>query len=219
MMIERIMVHRWAATVALGMALLAAPRLASAEPADVLTLLDAPVEYTADYSLTQDDQTWHGTVVHASGRERRDFTTSLGTQAILLRRDTDQAAVLWPDRKWYLSTSLTALTGLLGGRNDFKVDRHGDGGETIGGERCDRYKVTGIFTGRIWITHDGILMRAAGTIRLRGKDRAIATQLTHLHRAAVDPDSFELPLGYHGIPVNPRLLEGAGGALGGGEGQ
>ena len=203
--------RRLAAILALGLALLLAPRLGRAEPIDAMSLLDAPVQYTADYSLTQDSQTWRGTVIHAAGRERRDFTTAFGTQAILLRPDIDEIAILWPDRKWYISTSLKALTGLLGGTSDLILDRRADGSEIIGGERCRRYRVTGIFTGRIWQTKDGILMRAAGTVRIRGRERAISTQLTHLRRTTVDADAFELPLGYHGIPVSPSLLGAVGG--------
>jgi len=215
------MIRHWAAAIILCVVLLLAPRLGQAEPIDALALLDAPVEYTADYALTQDDQTWRGTVVHAAGRERRDFTTSLGTQAILLRRDTDQAVVLWPERKWYLSTSLNALTGLLGGTDRLQLERHADGAEAIGGERCERYRVSGIFTGRIWLTRDGILIRAAGMLRIKGREHAFATQLVHLRRTAVDADAFELPIGYHGIPVPPRIFGGnsAGGGTGDGEQQ
>jgi hypothetical protein len=177
------------------------------EPMDTLAALDAPLEYSADYSLTANDQTWRGTVVHAPGRERREFSTRLGTQAIVLRRDTDQAAVLWPDRKWYLTTSLSALSGLIGGTDALKLERHRDGNETVDGERCSRWTVEGGFAGRLWFSADGILMRAVGMLRLRGRETSISTQLAHVKRAAVDADDFELPVGFHGLTVNPSLLD------------
>jgi hypothetical protein len=179
---------------------------ARAEPIDVLDALDAPLEFTADYTLTANDQTWRGTVVHAPGREKREFATALGSQAILLRRDIDQAAVLWPDRKWYLTTGLKALSGLVGGTEALKLERHRDGTETIGGEKCARWMVEGGFAGRMWFTQDGILMRAAGILRLRGRETAVSTQLAHIQRVAVDVDDFELPVGYHGLTVSPALL-------------
>jgi hypothetical protein len=197
-----------AGLVALGLAVALLLRLsaARAETIDALAAIDAPVDYRADYALTEGDQTWHGTVVHAPHRERRDFTTQLGTQAILMRRDTDLIAVLWPQRKWYLSTSLNAILHWGGGGGDLTLDRRRDGRETIGGERCIRYAVTGAFTGRMWYTRDGILMRAVGDLHVGGRDRKISTQLAHLKRGAVDADDFELPVGYHGIPVSPSLL-------------
>ncbi|HEY1719609.1 MAG TPA: hypothetical protein VGG27_00060 [Magnetospirillaceae bacterium] len=182
--------------------------VARAEPIDALAAIDAPVEYKADYALTEGEQTWHGTVVHAPQRERRDFTTSMGTQALLMRRDSDLIAVIWPDRKWYLSTSLQALVQLGAAHGNLNLDRKKDGVETIGGEPCTRYKVEGAFTGKMWFTKDGILMRAAGTMAIGGHPRTISTQLSHLKRGAVDADDFELPIGYHGIPVSPNLLGG-----------
>jgi hypothetical protein len=178
---------------------------AHADPVDVLAWIDAPVEYSANYSFTEGDQTWSGTVVHAPNRERRDFTTQLGTQALLMRRDTDQIAVMWPQRKFYLSTSLKALIR-WGGAGDLTMDRHHDGIDIINDEPCVRYTVTGAFSGRMWFTKDGILMRARGKLTSNGHERAISTQLTHIKRGAVDADEFELPIGYHGIPVNPSML-------------
>lgn len=192
----------WAA---LGFALLVAAPAARAEPVDVIAWIDAPVEYRADYALTEGDQTWHGTVVHAPKRERRDFTTAIGTQAILMRRDTDQIAILWPQRHWYLSTSLNALLHWGGGGN-LMADRHHDGVEIIENEPCVRFTVTGAFNGRMWFTKDGIMIRARGKIAVNGHEREIATQLTHLKREPVDADDFELPVGYHGLPVDPSLL-------------
>jgi len=181
-------------------------RHASAEQVDALTALDAPVEFRAEYSVSADDQTWRGTVVHAPGRERRDFATALGTQAVLLRRDIDQAAVLWPQRKWYLTTSLRALAGIFGGPDGIKLDRRRDGKETVGDERCMRWIADGGFSGRLWYSADGILIRAAGVLRVKGHETSVVTQLARIRRIAVDPDEFELPLGYRGLPVSPALL-------------
>ncbi len=63
------------AVLGLGAALFLAPSSGRADPIDLLAAMDAPVEYTADYTLTEGDQTWRGTIVHAPQRERRDFTT------------------------------------------------------------------------------------------------------------------------------------------------
>jgi len=194
---------------ALGLAVVAAAfghGRAGADEMDVIAALDAPVDFTADYSLTADDQTWRGTIEHAPGRERREFATVLGSQAILLRRDIDQAAVLWPKRKWYLTTSLSKLARIVGGPAGITLDRRRDGSEFVSGERCSRWLVDGGFAGRIWLSTDGILMRAAGILKLRGRETTVATQLAHVKRNAVDADEFELPLGYHGIPVSPSLL-------------
>jgi hypothetical protein len=177
-----------------------------AEPIDTLVALDAPLEFTADYSVTANDQTWRGTVIHAPGRERREFGTALGTQAIVIRRDIDQAVVLWPERKWYLTTGLQALSGMVGGAEALKLDRRRDGSEMVAGENCTRWLVEGGFAGRMWFSHDGILMRAVGMLHLRGRETAISTQLAHLKREPVDADLFELPVGYHGLTVSPALL-------------
>ena len=180
-----------------------------AEQIDALTALDAPVQFKADYSVTANEQTWRGTVVHAPGRERRDFATILGSQAVLLRRDIDQAAVLWPKRKWYLTTSLHALAGIVAGPDGIKLDRRRDGKETIGDEHCTRWIADGGFAGRLWYSADGILIRAAGVLRLKGRETPVVTQLAHVRRVAIDPDDFELPIGYRGIPVSPALLGGS----------
>jgi len=194
------------AAMAFGATAAWAAPFAWAEPIDTLAALDAPLEFTADYSVTANNQTWRGTVVHAPGRERREFATALGSQAIMVRRDIDQAVVLWPERKWYLTTGLQALSGMIGGVDALKLDRRRDGSEMVGGENCTRWLVEGAFAGRMWFTQDGILMRAVGLLHLRGRETEVSTQLAHIKRAPVDVDEFELPVGYHGLTVSPALL-------------
>ena len=64
------------------------PALA-AEPA--LDVLDAPVPFTAHFYVSSDKGDYQGQVWHVPGRERRDFDTAGGAQAVLLSRDGDAA--------------------------------------------------------------------------------------------------------------------------------
>jgi hypothetical protein len=182
-----------------------------AEKIDALALLDAPLEFTADYTLAADGEHWRGTVTHAPGRERREFETALGGQAVIVRRDTDQAVVIWPRRKWYISTSLRALEGLVGGADGLELDRHREGSETVNGERCVRWRVAGGFTGEMWLTADGIVAKAIGIVRWQGKEMHIVTELAHIKRAAVDPDAFDPPADFFGVPVDLSGFAAGGG--------
>jgi hypothetical protein len=82
---------------------------------NALDLVDAKIDYQADYALTSGTQHFHGKVIHAPARERWEFTTGSGQQVLLLRRDIDEAAMLWPERRWYMSTTFTMMSDLLGG--------------------------------------------------------------------------------------------------------
>lgn len=178
-----------------------------AEQVEAARLLDAQTDYEADYSLTSGRSEYHGTVAHAPGRERRDFATASGGQAIILRRDIDQATILWLQRKWYVTTNLSAVADLVGGFEGVMLDRHRDGSGLVAGEECSRWRVTGDgFEGRMWFTRDGILMKATGTVTYRGRDTPFAMELSHLRRTAVDPALFAPPEGFHGIPLNLSAL-------------
>lgn len=171
-------------------------------------LLDAKVDYTADFSFSSEKGTYHGTVIHAPGRERRDFDTAGGRQALLLRRDIDQAVMMWPERKWYVSTSFASVAGLVGGFDGVTLDRVARGHDTVGGEPTTRYDVTaaegqaGAFTGRMWFTKDGILMKMAGQATFSGRSMPVQMELRNLQRIKSDPAAFVLPADYKGIPLD-----------------
>ena len=78
--------------VALGGASAASAQMSIA--LNALDLVDAKVDYQADYALTSGTQHFHGKVIHAPARERWEFTTGSGQQVLLLRRDIDEAAML-----------------------------------------------------------------------------------------------------------------------------
>lgn len=197
---------RWLLRFALCLPLLASGGFASAQMSiamSALDLVDAKVDYQADYALTSGKQHFHGLVLHAPGRERYEFTTGSGQQVLLLRRDIDEAAMLWPQKRWYMSTTFSMMSNLLGNLGTELIQGREAGIEKFQGETVTRYRVDkGAFVGDIWRSQDGILVKAAGTVTYNGSPTAGELVLSNIRRAKVDPALFVRPEGYFGIPLN-----------------
>lgn len=181
---------------------------ARASAPTVLDLLDAPVAYTASFTVTSDRGTYRGTVWHAPGRERRDFDTAGGGQSVLLRRDTGAAYLMKPSGRWYVGLGLDAAAGLAGGLHAMAVTRTPVGEETVAGTRATRYRVEasapkgGRFRGEAWISRDGILVKAVGdVITPGGRVMPVSTALSGLRRGKVDETRFDLPAGWTGMDL------------------
>jgi len=190
-----------------GLMLLAAPAAGQAAER-ALDLLDAPVSYSADFSVSGDKGTYHGSVRHAPGRERRDFGTKDGGQAVILRRDTNAAYLLKPAGKWYVGLGFSAVGALAGGLDALTVERVRQGAETVGGLKTTRYKVTGngpkgsAFAGHAWFTAEGVMVKAAGTLtEANGHASQVETQLSNLRLGKVDEQAFEVPSGWFGMDL------------------
>ncbi|MGE5548627.1 MAG: hypothetical protein ACM33T_17105 [Solirubrobacterales bacterium] len=196
--------------------------LVSALPAwareTALDLLDAPVAYTADFYVTSERGTYTGTVWHAPGRERRDFATSGGSQALLLRRDTDSAYLMKPSGRWYVGLALNSAVGLAGGLDGMAVNRTRVKDETVAGLRTTRYRVDagsakGKFNGDAWFSREGILVKAVGTLTdARGRATPVETGLSAVKLGKVEERVFELPAGWMGMDlrsVPPEQIEQA----------
>ncbi|MGE4279972.1 MAG: hypothetical protein AB7G62_10325 [Magnetospirillum sp.] len=190
-----------------GLMLVAAP-LTGRAAERALDLLDAPVSYSADFTVSGDKGTYHGSVRHVPGRERRDFATKDGGQAVILRRDTNVAYLLKPGGKWYVGMGFSAVGALAGGVDNLVVERVKQGGETIGGVKTTRYKVTGngpkgsTFDGHAWFSAEGVLVKAAGTLtQANGRASQVQTQLSNLRLGKVDEAAFELPQGWFGMDL------------------
>ena len=169
---------------------------------NALDLVDAKIDYQADYALTSGSQHFHGKVIHAPGRERWEFLTGSGQQVLLLRRDIDEAAMLWPERRWYMSTSFTMMSGLMGGLGTDLLHGREAGLEKLNGEAVTRYHVDkGAFVGDLWRTSDGILVKAAGVVTYQGSPTKGELVLSNLHRVKADPSLFVRPQDYFGIPL------------------
>lgn len=192
--------------VALGAGLLSAS--VQAAPLALSDVLDAKLDYSADfYVQTTGRGSYTGSVIHAPGRERREFDSKQGHQVLLLRRDIDEASVAWPERKWYVKSDFASLAQLIGGFDGITVDAKKTGSETVGREACTRYDVNSPnFKGKIWLTRDNILMRATGTARFQGREMPVEIGLRNLQRITSDPSAFVLPADYVGMPLNLSKL-------------
>ena len=169
---------------------------------NALDLVDAKVDYQADYALTSGTQHFHGKVIHAPSRERWEFTTGSGQQVLLLRRDIDEAAMLWPERRWYMSTTFSMMSNMLGSLGTDVLNGRESGIERLNGETVTRYHVDkGSFTGDIWRTSDGIMIKAVGVVTYQGSPTPGELILSNLRRVKADPVLFVRPADYFGIPL------------------
>lgn len=221
---------RRVSSLVIALGLLAAPA-AAAERA--LDLLDVPVPYTADFTVSSDKGTYSGTVWHAQGRERRDFGTQSGGQTILLRRDTDSAYLMKPANRWYVGLGFQAVGALAGGIDGLLVDRKRLRDEAVGNIRATRYKVAatgpkgGRFDGDGWFTKEDILVRAVGVLtEPSGKTSEVEMTLSDLKVGRVDERMFELPAGWLGMDLRSvpperiaQAMEGLKPMLEGGRGR
>jgi hypothetical protein len=169
---------------------------------NALDLVDAKVDYQADYRLISGKWIFSGKVIHAPHRERWEFSNGDTPQILLLRRDIDEAAMLWPERRWYMSSGFSLLSSLVGGLDREVLHGREAGIEKMGGETAIRYHVDkGGFIGDFWRSQDGILLRAKGRMTYNGQPTEGELALTNVRRVKADPNLFVRPADYLGIPL------------------
>jgi hypothetical protein len=177
----------------------------AAEPA--LDLLDAPVSYTAAFSVSSSRGTYHGTVWHAPGLERREVATSGGGQGVLIDRKADAAYLLGISGKWYVGLSLRAAAGMAGGLESWRATRTKVREESVAGLKATRWKTRaegpkGGFSGDIWTSRDGIVVKASGILSsVDGDDSPVEMTLSDVRVGAVDRQTLELPKGWFGFDL------------------
>jgi hypothetical protein len=184
--------------------LVAAPVAAQMSIAmNALDLVDAKIDYAADYQLVSGRQVYDGHVIHAPHRERWEFLNGGAQQVLLLRRDIDEAAMLWPEKRWFMSASFSFMASMLGGLGNEVLHGREAGVEKVGTETAIRYRVDkGAFIGDLWRSQDGILLRAKGKVTFNGQPTEGELVLYNLSRAKVDPTVFAKPQGWLGLPLN-----------------
>ncbi len=198
--------------VCLGVLLLLARPLAAAEA--VLDLLDPATPYTAAFTVHSDKGDFSGIVRHAKGRERRDWATKDGGQALYLNRAEDAAVLLKPTGKWYVGLSLSAVARLAGGLDSLTVQRAKLGEDATAGVRATHYRITAqSFEGEAWFSKEGIPLRIQGTLTAPdGRAQWVETELSDVRIGVVDQSWLGIPPGFFGMDlrkVPPEQLEQA----------
>lgn len=179
--------------------LLSAP-VRAAESA--LDLLDAPVAYTADFTVSSPRGTYSGTVWHQPGLERRDVATSGGGQGVLIDRKADSVHLLGLSGKWAVALSLRAAAGMAGGLESWTVTRSKLREENVGGVRTTRWKVRadgpkGGFGGEMWTSREGIVVKVAGIMEnASGDDSPVEMVLSNLRVGQTDAQALALGKGW-----------------------
>lgn len=168
-----------------------------------LDLADSKVEFEADYRLSSANGAVSGHLTHAHHRERYEFGPGDNPQVVLLRRDLNEAVMLWPAKRWYMSSSFSMVSSMLGDIGSEILHGREAGLEMLYGEVATRFHIDrGAFVGDIWRSKDGILLKAVGIMAYNGTPTKGEFLLWNVRRGKADPSLFVKPQGYMGLPLN-----------------
>lgn len=166
-----------------------------------LDVLDVPLSYRADFSVSSPRGVYHGKVWHRPGHERRMVETRDGEQSVLIDRTKDAAYLIGKNGGWSIGLSLSSAAALIGGIDSWRVERSRIGEERVGTIRATRWKALaqgprGRFDGEIWTSREGIIVKAEGVISSGDvANQTVSMILTDVKVGPVDPDLLELPQG------------------------
>jgi hypothetical protein len=185
----RLIVRSFAACV---FAAIAAPSFAARLPAP-----DAAYSATATYQFDNDRYT--STVIADHGRERRVVKTTYGPQTVLVNFPQGKAYLLQAIGAISIDMS-SAIAGVDVSRL-YTADAKSLGRETIDGIVVTKFRLTANpadntgFTGLVWASDDGILVKIDGTGTYRGQPGRIRVQLGDIRRGPQNSALLEIPKG------------------------
>ena len=170
-------------------------------------LLPAPTaSYTADTVVTYGGDSLEMKTWHRGAWERQEFAVDDLTQITILRPDRNRAYVtLQQSRQLFeMPHAEAALLPTIGTLRTFETRRLGD--TELDGEPVGHFQVVQAEPGEgdaaetqggapvmldLWITSDGIVMRAEGEILVDGYREPLQLSRRNLRRQALDPGLFE----------------------------
>ena len=162
------------------------------------------VEYSADTYFETEQASFNGRVYHAlGGKDRQEMKMEGTSQIIITRMDKEVAWILMPDQKMYMESDLKSSKKDHREITDCDVDMKSTGSDTVNGIKATKNSVSmscpdgARYTGDIWTTKDGIMVRAVVTGKTKGsKNVRIKTELKNLKIGKQNPSLFEVPEGY-----------------------
>ncbi|NIA68753.1 hypothetical protein HBA54_09135 [Pelagibius litoralis] len=171
-------------------------------PALASDVLPAPTaSYSADTLVRYAGETLEMKTLNRGPWERQEFILDEQTQVTILRPDRNRAYVMFVESRQlfelpYAEAALLPSIGVLRSRETTKLSD-----TTLAGEAVGHFQVFQEFEGDgaeeepavldLWVTPDGIVMKAEGEILVDGYREPLQLLRKNLQRRDLDPDVFE----------------------------
>ena len=167
---------------------------AMTRPAAAVPFQLPQVEYAADRYVEQADRFQNMRVHYAPGMERLELQgKAAGGNVVLLRHDLGKA--------WLVMPRMHALAELPGevlarlGQAIQGTDLKPIGTETLNGIAAVKHRATGTFTGTVWLSRSGILVKLDGQRRVEGGARRLFLEQRNIAPGPQPASLFEPPAG------------------------
>lgn len=167
------------------------PAGAAGAAADTLrNPLASTVQYAADVTYSSKKINGKGRIYHAApGLERRDVTM-MGHDSVMIVKP-NEVLILVPQMNVAMRLPVVEDPIVMINRGAEKVRFSKLGSETVNGEKADKYRMEGEAKGLLWITADGIPVKAE--IPLEGD--VMRYDVLNIKRGAQPESLFALPKG------------------------
>jgi hypothetical protein len=167
------------------------------------TLIDARVGFTADRTLVIDDRSYVGKIWAMPGKERHEQKIQGFHPVFLLRADSQLGEVVLAKLKTIVQFAIPGELRLLATP---ELKKRPIGQDTVNGVATTKYAIDkraaeGHAKGTLWLSHDGIPMRLAGTFTgQKGKVVTVRWELTQVRIGPQPSSLFEPPPGLSRLP-------------------
>jgi hypothetical protein len=179
--------------------------LTLAGPASAAGLLDAPISFTAERSVTVNGQTYVGPMFHEPGRERHEQTLLGMAQVYILDDEGGVGYMVLPGLKTYIQFPFPPLLSAL---IDGNIQNQPVGEEMVSGIPTTKYRVDHASPdgtrgqGFAWVSKRGVLMKLDGTmIAPGGHKTTIALVMSQVKEGPQKPSLFAAPQGMTQLPL------------------
>lgn len=176
--------------------------LVAAAPARASDVLPAPeASYSADTLVRYAGETLEMRTLNRGSWERQEFVLDDQTQVAILRPDRNRAYVMFVESRqlFELPYAEAALLPAFAVLQSLETEKLSD--LTIEGEAVGHFQVTRMPEEEaaeedpvvldLWITPDGIIMKAEGEILVDGYREPLQLLRKNIRRQELDPDIFE----------------------------
>jgi hypothetical protein len=181
----------------------------SAAPAGAANVLDLKTEYAAASTIQTPKGPQYGYVWRTPTAVRHEMTGDSRGNTVIARLDRKVAWLLVPEQKLAIELGLENFglpAELLTGAG---VKQTPEGQETIAGQRTTKVRVerapnqngNGSFSGYVWTTAQGIIMKIVGSGANQGRTGNVNISFSDVKIGQQDPSLFELPAGYRRLAL------------------